>query len=121
MSFQTSLEQLQVKIQEFHNEAVSIDHNLYTHKGLIYESNYSSGLRVLDYSRVSDAQLREVAFFDTQPQSDVIADEGSWSNYPYFESGNIIVSDMANGLFVLKLNRTNLIDSHPETCDRQPA
>ncbi|MFK7953564.1 MAG: choice-of-anchor B family protein [Ekhidna sp.] len=103
-----------IHIGDFYNEAVSIDHNLYTHKGLIYESNYSSGLRVLDYSRAANSQLREVAFFDTQPQSDVFAYEGSWSNYPYFESGNIIVSDMANGLFVLRLEEvTDPISEHP--------
>lgn len=103
-----------IHIGDFYNEAVSIDHNLYTHNNLIFASNYSSGLRVLDYTRVENAQLREVAFFDTQPQSDVIAYEGSWSNYPYFKSGNIIVSDMANGLFVLKLNINDPITSHPE-------
>ena len=27
---------------------------------------------------------------------------GSWSNYPFFESGNVIVSDRQSGLFVLK-------------------
>ena len=29
---------------------------------------------------------------------------GSWSNYPYFESGTIIVSSIETGLFVLKLS-----------------
>lgn len=103
-----------VHIGDFYNEAISIDHNLYTHNNLIFESNYTSGLRVLDYSRVAETQLREVAFFDTQPQSDVLAYQGSWSNYPYFESGNIIVSDMSNGLFVLSLNIHDQIISHPE-------
>lgn len=102
-----------VHIGEFYNEAVSIDHNLYTLNNLIFESNYSSGLRVLSSEKVADTLLREVAFFDTEPSQDVIAYVGSWSNYPYFESGNIIVSDMANGLFVLKLAIEDPITSHP--------
>ena len=28
---------------------------------------------------------------------------GSWSNYPFFESGNIIVSSIEMGLYVLKV------------------
>jgi choice-of-anchor B domain-containing protein len=103
-----------IHIGDFYNEAVSIDHNLYTHNNMIFESNYSSGLRVVDYTRVANIQLREVAFFDTNPSSDVIEYVGSWSNYPYFESGNIIVSDMSNGLFVLRLDLSDPITSHPE-------
>lgn len=104
-----------IHIGDFYNEVPSIDHNLYTHNGLIFESNYSSGLRVLDYERADQAQLREVAFFDTHPSKNNISSDGSWSNYPYFESGNIIVSDRANGLFVLKLDMIDPITAHPES------
>jgi hypothetical protein len=27
---------------------------------------------------------------------------GSWSNYPYFSSGNIVVTSMREGVFILK-------------------
>lgn len=104
-----------VLIGDYYNNAVSIDHNLYTHNGLVFESNYSSGLRVLEMSRIEEGMLREVAFFDTYPEDDLIDFYGNWSNYPYFESGTIIASDMNNGLFVLKLNMgVDIISTHPE-------
>ena len=45
----------------------SIDHNLYIRGNLVYESNYRSGLRVLDASDVAGGVLREVGFFDIYP------------------------------------------------------
>lgn len=103
-----------VLIGEYFNNAPAIDHNLYVHDGLVYESNYMSGLRVLDMARISQGQLRERAYFDTYPQAESIHFGGTWSNYPYFESGNIIVSDMNNGLFVLRLDlEEDLIAAHP--------
>jgi hypothetical protein len=68
----------------------------------MYQSNYDSGLRILD---VSDPENPvEVAFFDTVPYGDnsPATGGGSWSNYPYFESGNIIVTSGREGLFVVR-------------------
>ncbi|MEQ9405493.1 MAG: choice-of-anchor B family protein [Cyclobacteriaceae bacterium] len=104
-----------VLLGEFYNEEVSIDHNLYTKGNLIFESNYSSGLRVLSSERVSEGILREVAFFDTEPAGNAINFNGTWSNYPYFESGNIAVSDINNGLFILSLDLSEVITTHPES------
>jgi choice-of-anchor B domain-containing protein len=109
-----------VLIGDYFNNAVAIDHNLYTHQGMVFESNYYSGLRVLDMGQIEKGKLREIAFFDTYPQADAIDFGGTWSNYPYFESGTIIVSDMNTGLFILTLAIENQpIISHPidaETC-----
>ncbi|MEQ8548563.1 MAG: choice-of-anchor B family protein [Cyclobacteriaceae bacterium] len=102
-----------ILIGSFYNEVSAIDHNLYTKGDLVFESNYGSGLRVLSSERISEGVLREVAFFDTHPQRNVIAFEGSWSNYPYFKSGNIIVSDLFNGLFIVRLDTTDFIVNHP--------
>jgi hypothetical protein len=44
-----------------------------------------------------------VAFFDTYPFSDDPTFDGTWSNYPYFESGTIAVSGIGEGLFLLRL------------------
>ena len=81
----------------------SIDHNLYTKGKYVYESNYTSGLVVLDTSGIQHGKLEKVAYFDTYVSGDNAAFSGSWSNYPYFPSGNLIVSDISNGLFVLKM------------------
>ena len=57
----------------------SIDHNLYIRGNLVYESNYRSGLRVLDASEVAQGVLREVGFFDIYPADDAPAYNGAWS------------------------------------------
>ena len=80
----------------------SIDHNLYIKGDKAYMANYRSGLRILDISNVANANLQEVAYFDTYPQNDNAQFNSAWSNYPYFASGNIIVSDIEKGLFVLR-------------------
>ena len=46
--------------------------------------------------------MKEVAFFDTYPLNDAQTYNGAWNNYPFFASGNIIVSDIDGGLFVLR-------------------
>jgi len=79
----------------------SIDHNLYVEGSTMYQSNYKSGLRILDVSNPTEP--KEVAHFDTQPYDENGPGfQGSWSNYPYFESGIIIVSSIGEGLFVLE-------------------
>lgn len=77
----------------------SIDHNLYTRDELIFESNYRTGLRV--FNATDPLNPVEVGFFDTHPGSNGLGFNGAWSNYPYFPSGNVIVSDIERGLFVL--------------------
>lgn len=84
----------------------AIDHNLYTHEGLVYQSNYRAGLRILDLTNVAQGQLEEVAFFDVYPASNSAQFNGTWSNYPYFGSGNVIVSHIEEGLYVLRPNIT---------------
>jgi len=78
------------------------DHNLYVRGNLMYQSNYAAGLRIIDISDPENP--REVAFFDTAPFAPDAPGffDGSWSNYPFFESGNILVTSHKQGLFVLK-------------------
>ncbi len=84
----------------------AIDHNLYVKGDLMYQSNYVSGLRVLD---VTDREHPvEVGFFDTVAGPDAAVFNGSWSNYPYFESGLIVVTSMREGLFVVRKRDVDL-------------
>jgi choice-of-anchor B domain-containing protein len=79
----------------------STDHNLYIRGNLMYQSNYQSGLRIHDISDPENPV--EVGFFDTMPVGENRTGfAGSWSNYPYFESGTIAVSSIGEGLFLLK-------------------
>ncbi len=89
-------------VGQFSNGLPAIDHNLYTHDGLIFQSNYRSGLRVFD--ALDPENPTELAWFDTFPGSDSAEFNGTWSNYPFFPSGSIIVSDIERGLFVLRLD-----------------
>jgi choice-of-anchor B domain-containing protein len=78
------------------------DHNLYIRGDIMYQSNNGAGLRVLDISNRTAPV--EIAYFDTSP----ISGGDSWSNYPYFKSGTIIVSAGSIGLFVLKMKNVDL-------------
>jgi len=83
-----------------------IDHNLYVKGKHAYLANYCGGLRVLDTSHVGrdlKNPMTEIAFLDVSPQCNTATFLGSWSNYPYFPSGNIIVQTIERGLFVVKV------------------
>jgi len=83
----------------------SVDHNLYIHKGLVFESNYTAGLRVLDVSNVAAGRLTEIGFFDVVPENDDPDFSGTWSNYPFFSSGTVAVSGIEQGLFLVRVVR----------------
>jgi choice-of-anchor B domain-containing protein len=88
----------------------SIDHNQYVVDGLTYQSNYGSGLRIVDVSSVAKdptgAGFEEVGFFDVHPEDDEVGGEvefvGSWSVYPYFPSGYILLNSIERGIYSLK-------------------
>ena len=85
----------------YRGQSTAIDHNLYIRGNRAYQSNYRSGLRVLDISNIGAASLNELAFFDVYPVDDAPLFNGAWSNYPFFASGIIIVGGIEQGLFVL--------------------
>ncbi|KAJ3177669.1 hypothetical protein HDU85_005780 [Gaertneriomyces sp. JEL0708] len=89
-------------IDSYRSPVLSIDHNLYIKGNLSYQSNYGSGLRVNDVKDIANGKLTEVAYFDVAPERDIVEFEGTWSNYPYFKSGNILVNSIERGLFVVK-------------------
>jgi len=110
----------------YHGETRAPVHNLYTRGRYMYNANYIDGLRIVDITKIDhpgdefapetpsapDHQgLYEVACFDTDPfRNDTgvftngttrTAWGGSWSNYPYFRSGVVVVSGF-DGLFLVK-------------------
>ena len=93
----------------FHDSTTTAtDHNQYVKGKYTYQSNYRAGLRILDITDIANGNLSEEAFFDIFPGSDSTSFNGAWSNYPFFDSGIVIVSGMEQGLFIL---RPNLVDS----------
>lgn len=89
-------------IDYYEHETYSIDHNLYVKGKHVYQANYNAGLQIMDISNIANGVLERVAYFDTQPTSDASTFTGTWSNYPYFESGLVILSDIETGLFIVK-------------------
>jgi len=92
---------------EYHAPVNASDHNLYIVGNRMYNSNYESGLRVVDISdRVNP---KEIGYFDTVPVGkDAPGFGGSWSNFPFFKSGTILVTSGREGLFLLKDQTTSL-------------
>ncbi len=82
------------------------DHNLYVRGNRIFEANYSTGLRVLEFDDLAEEEIEEIAYFDTFPDNDGPQLQGAWSVYPYLPSGTILVSDIQRGLFVLSIEET---------------
>jgi len=78
----------------------AIDHNMYIIGDKMYQSNYLSGLRILDVSDAATGTLELVGYFDTNPSTDTPVFDGTWSNYPYFPSGNVAVSSMTHFFMV---------------------
>lgn len=90
-----------VLLTEFLGTTAATDHNLYVRGRYMFQSNYVSGLRVID---IADPKApKEVGYFDTVPFGENVPGfAGSWSNFPYFPSGTIVVTSMREGLFVLR-------------------
>jgi choice-of-anchor B domain-containing protein len=98
--------------REYIGPVRSSDHNLFVKGNYVYESNYGSGLRVLDIS--NRTHPREVGFFDSAPYNDngpghSAAQSGAWSNYPFFKSGIIVFTSVREGLFIVRLVKTTPI------------
>ena len=96
----------------YQSPAKSIDHNQYVKDGLSYQSNYGSGLRIVDVSSIeadpTGKGFKQVGFFDCHPEDDAqggVADFfGSWSVYPYFPSGYLLLNSIERGVYSLKYN-----------------
>jgi choice-of-anchor B domain-containing protein len=107
----------------------SLDHNLFVKGNILYESNYLAGLRVFDLSNMETAIASALAtrapgdyslpdvftpigHFDAH-LVDFRGFAGSWHNYPYFDSGTILVSDIQLGVHIVRL--TNAAAPEPTT------
>jgi choice-of-anchor B domain-containing protein len=86
---------------EYFGPTSAIDHNHYVAGTLLFASNYQYGIRVLDVA--NPTAPAPIGHFDTAPdEPDQAGYGGSWSNYPFFASGIIVVTSRAQGLFVLR-------------------
>jgi len=77
----------------------AIDHNGFARGNRYYMSNYARGLTILDISSPANPSL--AGRFDTYPSSDSTGFPGAWGAYPFLPSGDIIISDIDSGLYVV--------------------
>ena len=91
---------------DYFGATAAIDHNGYVKDNIYYQANYTAGVRMIDISNTENKVFSEIGFFDTYPNNNNTAFNGVWNVYPYFPSGNIIISDIDNGFFVIRKSGT---------------
>lgn len=115
------------------NNNKAIPHNTYVlndpavtgnNSDYVITSYYTEGVTVVDATR--PANLVEVGNYDTSPLFGS-GFQGAWGVYAFLPSGNLLISDMELGLFVLKPNYTrasylegNVIDASTSAPVSQP-
>ncbi len=87
-------------VDSFTSGIFAIDHNLYFKDGFVYEANYRSGMRIFDV-RGGIGNTVEAGYFDTFNGPDAAEFDGAWNAYPFLPSGNVVLSDIQGGLFML--------------------
>lgn len=80
--------------------AVAIPHNPLVSCDYVYVSYYYDGLQVYNIKNPKEPKLEY--FYPTSTLANNRNYKGSWGNYPYLPSGNIVIADMQNGLFVVE-------------------
>jgi len=86
-------------LSPFRGPTAAIDHNGFVRGNRYYMSNYERGLTILDITNPASPQT--VGHIDTFPASDSNGFSGAWGAFPYFHSGNIAVSDIDSGFYMV--------------------
>ena len=81
-----------------------IPHNSHFIDDYIVTSYYRDGVTVHDVA--NKGNMVEVGNFDTSPSFSGDGFNGCWGVYPWLPSGNIITSDIENGLHILGVTYT---------------
>ncbi|MBT8261965.1 MAG: choice-of-anchor B family protein [Bacteroidia bacterium] len=95
---------------DFFGTTTAIDHNGYVKGDRYYLANYSAGFREIDVSDIGNQNMSEMAFFDTYPPDNNASYDGAWNVYPFFGSGNILISDRSGGFFLVKSSESDTTD-----------
>ncbi|MBL4624522.1 MAG: choice-of-anchor B family protein, partial [Flavobacteriales bacterium] len=83
----------------------TIPHNTHYLNDYVITSYYNDGVSIVDVSNPTN--MVEIGNYDTDPTvsgNDLGGFEGAWGVYPWLPSGNILVTDIGRGLFVLGPN-----------------
>ena len=93
------------RIQAWSGYSDVIPHNTHVDGDFVVTSYYRDGVSIVDISNPSN--LVEVAYYDTSDDFSGDGFNGAWGAYPWLPSGNILVTDIENGLFVIEPKYTN--------------
>jgi hypothetical protein len=80
----------------------SIPHNQIISGDFVYTAYYHDGLYVHNISNPLYPYL--IAYYDTFTPDHHDSYMGAWGVYPFLPSGNILVSDMQTGLYVIEID-----------------
>ncbi len=80
----------------------AIIHNVYVKNDFAIASYYTEGVIIVDAARPSN--LIKTGQYDCSASYSGNGFHGAWGVYPYLPSGNLVVSDMETGLYVLTPN-----------------
>jgi choice-of-anchor B domain-containing protein len=83
-----------------------VPHNAHVYGDFVVTSYYTSGVQVVD-ATLPNAMV-ETAYYDTSLDTGT-GFTGAWGAYPYLPSGNVLVTDREQGLFVLSCD-------YPKAC-----
>jgi choice-of-anchor B domain-containing protein len=95
---------------EYFGATSAIDHNGYVKGNRYFLANYAAGFREIDISDISNGNMTEVGYFDTYPADNNASYSGAWNVYPYFDSGNILITDRSGGFFLVKSSSLGVND-----------
>lgn len=100
-----------LQVQDSLSTDGSVAHIPYIIGNTLLLSYYHDG--VVAYNIADPLNPVKIAWHDTHPQNvDYYSYNGCWGLYPFLPSGNIIASDITNGLFILDGN--NILNIQPE-------
>ena len=93
-------------VTSFTGGTTATDHNGYAIGNRYYVSHYKRGLVIFDVT--NPRALTEIGSFDTylSPAANSAGTDGAWGVYPFLTSGTLLVSDIENGMFLLRRNET---------------
>ena len=81
-------------------------HNPHIKGNYLYVSSYMDGLQVFDIT--DPLNPSHFAWYDTFENTEYDGYNGCWGAYPFLPSGNLLASDIQNGLFVLQYDTTSV-------------
>ena len=87
---------------EYLGPTAAIDHNGYVVDNTFYIANYTAGMRAVDISNIASGVMVESGSFDSYIPDNSTSFSGAWNIYPFFASGNIIISDIEGGMLIVK-------------------